>query len=281
MISSHIYPFSVVKLSLKLYPRVFAKHSQSLHDVIFANILRIFLIIIDVLKEQKKGEMMHNLNGIDNAKILFADDDDMFRETTAKTLKKLFSEVYTASNGTEALALYRTLNPHVVMLDIRMGEISGLHVAKEIRKENVHIPIFIVSSYAETNEILEACELNLVKYLVKPFTYESLVCVLKKCLRVCHEETELFQNINPTTQYNPYSKRLLQEGKNITLTKNEILVLEYMLSKKGGIVAYETLMCVLGDSLSTIALQNLVFRLRKKLGHNSIQNLAKVGYILT
>lgn len=44
------------------------------------------------------------------------------------------------------------MHPNIIMLDIRMGEVGGLEVAQEIRKENKHaLPIFIISSYTETH----------------------------------------------------------------------------------------------------------------------------------
>ncbi len=223
---------------------------------------------------------MDRFNQFHNLSILLADDDDVFRETTAKTLKRIFQNVYTASDGVEALNLYYTLKPQIIMLDIRMGNFNGLNVAREIRKEDMHVPIFMVSSYLETAEILEACELNLVKYLVKPFTYNALLDVLKKCLSICNTEVMLLQKINESTYYNPYSKVLINGNIHIALTKNEITVLEYMLSKKGQIISYDVLINIVGNSLSNVALQNLIFRLRKKIGDNSIHNLAKVGYIL-
>lgn len=221
---------------------------------------------------------MDNFDEFQNLTILLADDDEMFRETTEKTLKKLFKAVYTASDGAGALNVYHTMNPHVIMLDIRMGSMNGLEVAKEIRKDNASVPIFIVSSYCETEEILQACELNLVKYLVKPFTYNCLLNVLKKCILICNKEMILLKKINETTYYNPYSKALIQNSNKIALTKNEITVLEFMLCRQGQVISYETLNSMLGGTLSNIAVQNLVFRLRKKIGHNSIQNLAKIGY---
>ena len=218
-------------------------------------------------------------NEFKNVTILLADDDNVFLEVTAKTLKKLFKDVYTASDGVNALNLYRMWNPQIVMLDLRMEKMNGLQVAKEIRQENSTLPIFLISSYVETAEILEACELNLVKYLVKPFSYDSLVDVLTKCLLICNKERVLLKRINTTTYYNPYSKSLIKDSISIPLTKNEITVLEYMLSKQGQVINYETLMLLLGGNISTLAIQNIVFRLRKKIGHTSLQNLAKIGYI--
>lgn len=223
---------------------------------------------------------MNNLDEFKELTVLFADDDEIFLNSTQKTLEMLFKRVFVASHGTEALSLYRTMQPNVVMLDIRMGSVSGLDVAKEIRKENRHIPIFIISSYTETQELLEACRLNLVDYITKPFSFQTLLEAFSRCVSVLKEEGTLLKIINETTSYNASSKILMKDGTSIPLTKNEMIVLEYLLEQRTKVVTYETLMHCLGDNISYSALQNLVLRLRRKLGENSIHNLSKVGYTI-
>lgn len=223
---------------------------------------------------------MNNLNELKELSILFADDDEIFLSSTQKTLEMLFKRVFVAANGTKALSLYHEMHPNVIMLDIRMGSVSGLDVAKEIRKINKHIPIFIISSYTETQELLEACRLNLVDYLTKPFSFQTLLHSFGRCVSTLKEEGALVSAINATTYYNASSKALIKDGVSASLTKNEMIVLEFLLEKRSKVVTYETLMHCLGNEISYQALQNLVLRLRKKLGENSIFNLSKVGYTI-
>jgi len=223
---------------------------------------------------------MNDLNELKELTILFADDDEIFLSSTQKTLEMLFKRVFVSSNGTEALSLYNTMHPNVIMLDIRMGSMSGLDVAKEIRKDNKHVPIFIISSYTETHELLEACRLNLVDYITKPFSFQTLLEAFEKCVLTLKEEGSLLRAINLTTYYNASSKTLIKDGISISLTKNEMIILEFLLEQRGKVVTYETFMHCLGNETSYSALQNLVLRLRKKLGENSIHNLSKVGYTI-
>lgn len=71
---------------------------------------------------------------------------------------------------------------HIVMLDIRLGDMSGLEIARTIRQSNRTIPLFVVSSYTEEKDLLEACRYHLVEYLVKPFTFDALLKTLNQCL---------------------------------------------------------------------------------------------------
>ena len=212
--------------------------------------------------------------------VLFADDDEIFLASTQKTLEMLFKRVFIALNGADALALYNEMHPNIIMLDIRMGSVSGLEVAKEIRKENKHVPMVIISSYTETHELLEACRLNLVDYITKPFSLESLLKALNRCILMLKAEGSLSKIINATTHYNASSKTLIKHGTPLSLTKNELIVLELLLDQRSKVVTYETFMHALGNEISYQALQNLVLRLRKKLGENSIYNLSRVGYTI-
>lgn len=223
---------------------------------------------------------MSDLSELKELTILFADDDEIFLNSTKKTLEMLFKHVYVASNGREALILYKDTHPNIIMLDIRMGSVGGLEVASEIRKENKHIPIFIISSYTETHELLEACKLNLVDYITKPFSFQMLINAFDKCIAMLKSEGSLSKIINPTTHYNASSKTIIRNEVPLSLTKNELIILELLLEKRGTVVTYETLMHRLGSSVSYSALQNSVLRLRKKLGENSIHNLSKVGYTI-
>lgn len=223
---------------------------------------------------------MSDINELKELTVLFADDDEIFLDSTQKTLQMLFKHVFVASNGTDALTLYKDMHPNIIMLDIRMGSVGGLEVAKEIRQTNKHVPIFIISSYTETHELLEACRLNLVDYITKPFSFQTLLDALSKCILMLKAEGSLSKIINTTTHYNASSKTLIKDGVPLSLTKNELIVLELLLEQRGKVITYETLMHALGNEISYQALQNLVLRLRKKLGENSIHNLSKVGYTI-
>lgn len=223
---------------------------------------------------------MNALDELKNLTILIADDDAVFMESTCKILEMLFDKVIIARNGHEALRLFHENTIHIAMLDIRMGELSGIEVAQNIRKVNAKIPIFLVSSYTQTDELLEACKLNLVSYMVKPFTFQTLSSTLGACVQKLKNECMLFVHLTPTVSYDPFQKKLFVNGIMEIISHNEILVLELLIQCRTQIVSYNRFYTILGEETSYAGLKNIILRLRKKVGENAIRNLSKVGYTL-
>jgi len=100
--------------------------------------------------------------------ILYAEDEGIVRMNIVKQLQHYFHTVHIAKDGTEALSLYTDQKPDILLLDINMPKKSGLEMAAEVRKENENIPILILTAYTQIPMLMEAVELNLTKYLVKP-----------------------------------------------------------------------------------------------------------------
>jgi DNA-binding response OmpR family regulator len=225
---------------------------------------------------------MPNLIDLKNLSVLYADDDELLRKSTSNTLESLFKKVYTAKDGTEAISIYENIKDiHIVMLDIKMGNVSGIDVAKFIRENNKDIPIFLVSSYTETKDMLEAIRLRVVDYIQKPFTFKELINTLLNCLDNLHKNNALIQNLSDGLDYCPYKKELILDKIAIPLSNNEILILEYLIQHKGQMIRYEILTNVLGDNATEKALKNMISRLHKKTGKNVIKNIAKLGYMLS
>lgn len=224
---------------------------------------------------------MATLNDLKNISILYADDDAILRESTTNTLKTLFKQVYSAKDGDEALEFYaNNKDIQIVMLDIKMGVLSGIDVVKTIRLNNETIPIFLVSSYTEVKDLLDSIKLNLVDYLIKPITFQKLIETFLICLQLLEKNNSLLQHLCEHVNYNPTAKEVIFFEKKISLTKNEIQVLELLIAKRGQIINYKYFTSKLGYDVSDIALQNTVSRLRKKINCDALINVAKVGYML-
>lgn len=105
---------------------------------------------------------MSKIENLKNLSILYADDDEVLRESTVKILSMLFDTVYSAKDGEEAIEIFKVNEKiNILMLDIKMKSTSGIDVAKFIRTKNKTVPIFLVSSYTETADLIEACKLLL------------------------------------------------------------------------------------------------------------------------
>ena len=108
-------------------------------------------------------------------KILIVDDSEFMRTILKDLLKTIApdAEVLEAGNGNQALELYRTHKPDLMLLDLIMPEKDGMAVLKEIGSEKGK-KIVVVSSVGQEDTITEAKQLGADAYVVKPFEEDAL-----------------------------------------------------------------------------------------------------------
>jgi len=108
------------------------------------------------------------------AKLLIVDDESDIREFACNFFKKRKIEVFTASGGRQALDLIAQENPNLVLLDVRMEEMTGIEVLRQLRKSHPSVKVIMVSGVEEEEAINEARALGVVEYIHKPFILEEL-----------------------------------------------------------------------------------------------------------
>ena len=135
--------------------------------------------------------MIKNINILKSLTILYAEDDLIIQESITRILKMFFKEVFIANNGNEALEIYQNNKPDILMLDYVMPYLDGYQTAKIIREVNKKIPIIIVSAYTDKDKLLNAIELNLIKYLEKPILHETLINVFDSVILFLEENNLL------------------------------------------------------------------------------------------
>ncbi len=214
--------------------------------------------------------------------LLYIEDDDYIRQNAVEFLEEYFHEIYEAADAKEALEIFQRYKPDIVITDIEMPEINGLELCKTLRQTDAQTPIIVISAFTDTQYLLEAVGLGLVKYLVKPVEEEELFDALQLCAEQLEKRYEKFVNITPEHRYDPFNKLLLHHDKIIKLTHNESKLLELLVRYKERIVTYNEIenFIYYDKGMSEDALKALVRSLRKKLTKESIQNHSKIGYKL-
>lgn len=222
-----------------------------------------------------------------NTKILYAEDEDKTRENYTIYLKRLFKEVYSVSNGQDALDMYNKHKPDILLLDVNMPKINGLELAKQIRINDKTTRIIILTAHLEQDKLLFAAELNLTKYLPKPISRLTLKAALNEA---CIQFKELSGDINLISldegfSWNKDSQKLFDSSEEIKLTKHEILLFELLSSKKDRIFTLDEISLHLWDDIddcdiSNNKLKDIIKRLRKKLPKDVIKNIYGAGYKL-
>ena len=108
-------------------------------------------------------------------KLVLAEDEPSLAQIIKESLETRDFEVFHANNGEEAYDLYQTKKPDVLVLDVMMPKKDGFTLAKEIRKENKHIPIIFLTAKSQTKDVLEGFSHGGNDYLKKPFSMEELI----------------------------------------------------------------------------------------------------------
>lgn len=97
-------------------------------------------------------------------------------------LRQGLTEVHEASDGVQAIELYATLRPDVVLLDVVMPGLAGSSVLKELQAINPDIPVIVVTSQSSYKVVQEFHEMGAVAYLLKHAPYEQMVKMLSEAL---------------------------------------------------------------------------------------------------
>jgi len=216
-----------------------------------------------------------------NMNVLYVEDDSLVGLQTLKLLEHFFHTVLYCDNAEEALELFSSKLVHLVITDIELPGMSGLQLCEEIRKSNQQIPIFITTIHDDKEKLQQAVKLNLVDYLIKPVSIPSIQKTLLESLRRITQNNTLMIHINHEIDYNPLLGQIETSGMQmpVPLSQKEIKLLNLLLQHKNNIVTRETIQQVLYPDkiFSDSSYKSLVFRLRKKIGKDTIASFSGTG----
>jgi DNA-binding NtrC family response regulator len=126
-------------------------------------------------------------------KVLVVDDTKNIRMLLTTCLELNDYQVVSASNGSDAIELFKSEKFDFAFLDIKLPGVSGTEVLRRIRDINITIPIVIMTAFATVRNAVECTKLGAVAYLQKPFTADKVKTVLKEMSNLV--ENQIFENI--------------------------------------------------------------------------------------
>ncbi|WP_421715858.1 response regulator transcription factor [Arcobacter arenosus] len=213
-----------------------------------------------------------------NLKILYIDDEKLIREDAVEYLSFYCENVYEACDGNDGLKKYQEHKPDIIITDIKMPKQNGLDMIKQIRKNDKTTKIIVATAHLETSYLMDAIELGLVKYLVKPIMEDTLLQVLEKCTEDVVKEQSVF-NISGGFAFDILNHTLFCNQEQIPLTKKELLFLELLIKNSNRAVKYDEFSNYVWDGyMSEDALRSIVREIRKKTTKESIKNISGIGY---
>lgn len=225
--------------------------------------------------------MFKNLTILKSLTVLYAEDDLVIQDSISRILKMFFKDVVIANDGKEAIENYNNKKIDILILDYVMPNLNGYETAKIVRKKDKKIPILITSAYTDKEKLLNAIELNLIKYIEKPILYNDLIKVFENIIKYMEENNLLQIKLDKNIYYSFVDKNIIKNGEKITLTKNEVLFLELLLEKPNHLISKNIIEnSVFKASVDENTLRNMVYRLRKKIDTDTIATIKDLGYII-
>ncbi|MCC6234194.1 MAG: sigma-54-dependent Fis family transcriptional regulator [Verrucomicrobiales bacterium] len=120
-------------------------------------------------------------------KLLIIDDEVDIQRSFRRLLAGPDLEVHSAGSGEEAIEMIPLLQPDLVIMDVRMGGMSGLETLRRIRDTDARLPVIMMTAYGTTQTAIEAMKLGAFDYLLKPFDIPKLKELIAGALRAARQ----------------------------------------------------------------------------------------------
>ena len=230
--------------------------------------------------------------------ILIVEDEDDICMILSYSLQKAGYETLIANSAEEALEKYQTaiLNGEVdlILLDIMMGEMSGLELAKRLQLDNIQFdnlpPIIFLTALSDESTVLQGFSLGADDYISKPFRMSEVLARIAAVLRRTAEQGTKSQEPRPISndyivfdgiEVNTADMSLRVDGESVVMTRKEMELLVYLLNHRGQILSREDLLDNVWDSNGFVMARTVdvhITHLRRKLGAYGKHIVTKTGF---
>ncbi len=166
-------------------------------------------------------------------RILVVDDEPSMREFLDVLLSKEGYDVVLAKNGKQALGQVRKTSFDLVLSDIRLGDITGLDVLREVKKHESGTVVILISAYSTTEIAVEAMNEGAYDFVPKPFDNTELKGTIAKALELKtleHEKERVSSELKDQTHFNriigksPGMQAIYKRIEQVGLTKTNVLI---------------------------------------------------------
>lgn len=213
------------------------------------------------------------LNNLKYYTLLFVENEKGTRDNYQEVFDLLFKKVFVAKDGLQALDLFKKNSCDIIITDIKMPNMDGIELVKEIRKTNKDISIVIISAYTDEELLLSSIPLNLIEYIVKPLSEKKLFEVFDAFL----SKQDSLCKFN----FNKNKSEISFDNVKYELTLKECMLINKLINSQN-IITYEEIQNDIWQEniMSQNALRLFMKNLRKKLPVNTIKNISNQGYML-
>jgi DNA-binding response OmpR family regulator len=218
-----------------------------------------------------------NNNSLKDLKILLVEDELNLATLLKNAIGDNFKDFFIASNGKDGIEKFNKFLPNLVITDIMMPDLTGLEMAQELKKIDSEVKIIILSAYSDTTKLLNAIDIGVVKYFIKPFDIDEL---LEYIISISKTITNKTISLVDDFTFNISTNNLYKNDNYIAITKRESQCLQLLIKTSQDIVSDKILKKELwkDEMISDERLRTFIKRLRLKTSKNLIQNIKGAGY---
>ena len=190
-------------------------------------------------------------------RLLFIEDDQHIRAALKLALEDEGYEIIEAADGLKGLSAFETTSGDLVLLDLRLPDLSGFEVCRLLRAKSL-VPIIIVTAQTDTHDLVAGLEAGADDYVTKPVVAKELAARIRAALR----RTNLLSTAGSTIdrfmvgdiEFRPHQGIVLKNGVELPLTKTEYRLLQVFFENQNNVLSRDQLLEIvwgyeyLGDS---------------------------------
>ena len=213
-------------------------------------------------------------------KILVVEDEYKIANSIKKGFEQESWICDVCYDGEEGFDLASTNTYDCIVLDLMLPKKDGITVSKELRKENIHTPILMLTAKGELSDKVIGFDSGADDYLVKPFAFEELVARVKALSRRPKKIDEIGYKVKDLF-FDTKKQSITLNGKDIILSRKEYQLLEYLLKNKDKVVSKEEIINHVWDYDTNIlpnTVEVFIKYIRNKIGSNYIKTIRGFGY---
>ena len=170
----------------------------------------------------------------ENATVLIVDDERSIRASLRTILSGLGYVTVEAARGEEAIALVRTAQFDVVLLDISMPGMGGIEVCRRMRTTSPRLPILMLTVQSSEERKVEALDAGADDYITKPFQLRELIARLRAAIRRNVSPEQAAAAITIGELMLDASRHVVQKnGRSVHLTPKQFDLLHYLMANAG------------------------------------------------
>jgi len=224
---------------------------------------------------------------MDPKKILVVDDEETLCEVLKLNLQNEGYEVDIATSAEQALT-YDVRSYALILLDIMMGEISGIQMAKILKSEpaTASIPIIFCTARDSEDDMVRGLDLGADDYIMKPYTVRNVMARVRSVLRRTARQQDV---VMPASDYllqveglhlDMDLKECTVDGKQVKLTKTEYELLAFLMAHRGKIYSRDEIVHRVWGNVIVLerTIDVNITRLRSKIGPYGAYIVTRLGF---